>query len=151
MGHHHKNYPKPKQIKLLGSSLIYQPCWKSQQGWVGKLVDTLEEVNCSTQYFVFVRWESHAHSWCSKPLSGQSCLYESLSCQWWWICHMVHNSHPMLSVLGIVCVWLKLERTNGLIVSKPRVLEMVLGMDFITRNDLLIVENECFVFFWLRR
>ncbi len=30
--------------------------------------------------------------------------------------------------------------------SKPRVLEMVLGMDFITRNDLLI-EDEYFVFF----
>jgi hypothetical protein len=60
---------------------------------------------------------------------------------------MVHSSQPMFSVLGIVCVGLKLERTNGLIVSKPRVSEMVLGMDFITRNDLLIVENECFVFF----
>jgi hypothetical protein len=32
-------------------------------------------------------------------------------------------------------------------VSKPRVSEVVLGMDFITRNDLFIVENECFVFF----
>jgi hypothetical protein len=148
MGHHHKNYPKPKQIKFLGSILIYQPCWKSQQGWVGKLVDPLEEVNCSTQYFVFVRWEPHAHSWCSKSLSWWSCLYESLSCQWWCICHIWFTIHTQcLAFWVIVCVWLKLERTNGLIMSKPRVLEMVLGMDFITRNDLLIVENECFVFF----